>query len=362
MAQIKGSQLLDIVESLLMSSVIHTTKMKNIAVKLSAALFMSTFLTFGAFAADDAVMMSLKDGASAMQSGKFQDSIDIYTKALVASDLSDQNKGKLLAAKANTMLEQGWATRQDKPLKDAIDTFNMALEFQNPETTPLAWADSNTKLADVYRSLAFGMYNNDMAEEGEKLYNQAIASLTAALIVLDKETSPQEWGEAQRALGQVNANSDTSLAITGKTSSATRLTESIKAFNAALEIYTKEADPVSWAGLNFQLGDIYTTLHQRQGGTVWLEKSITSHKKVLEVLKKEDNPSVWAQVQYFLGNGLVELGAAGKDKDLLKEAIVASRLATESDYFKTIFPEFYDRNLSNIGIAEGLIKKYDEEN
>jgi tetratricopeptide (TPR) repeat protein len=201
-----------------------------------------------------------------------------------------------------------------------------------------------------------------MPEEGEDLYNQAIASLTAALTVLDKDTSPQKWGVAQRALGQVNANSDTYLAIAGKTSNATRLTQSIKAFNAALEIYTKEADPISWAGLNFQLGDIYTTLHQRQGGIVWLEKSIVSHKKVLEVLKREDNPSVWAQVQYFLGNGLVELGAAGRNKELLRESIVASLLATESDYFKTIFPEFYDQNLRNIGIAEGLIKKYDAEN
>lgn len=345
-----------------MSLVIHTTNMKHIAVKLSAALFMSTFLTFGAIAADSTVMTSLKDGASAVQLGKFQESIDIYTKALLMSDIGNEDKGKLLAGKANAMLELGWATRQDKPLKDAIETFKMALEFQSPDTTPLEWADSNTKLADVYRSLAFGMYNNNMPEEGEDLYNQAIASLTAALTVLDKDTSPQKWGVAQRALGQVNANSDTYLAIAGKTSNATRLTQSIKAFNAALEIYTQEADPISWAGLNFQLGDIYTTLHQRQGGIVWLEKSIVSHKKVLEVLKREDNPSVWAQVQYFLGNGLVELGAAGRNKELLRESIVASRLATESDYFKTIFPEFYDQNLRNIGIAEGLIKKYDAEN
>lgn len=341
---------------------INKSAIKIGAKKLLFSTVLSVALAGGAvttaFSADSPVMELAKNGEMALKAGEFIQSIDLYSQALATPDLSDEDKGKLLAAKAEALLELGWQTRQDKPLTDAIDTYNMALDLLSAEKSPVIWAKSHSKLGDVYRSLAYGMYNQNKVDEGAKLYNQAIASFAEALTVLNKEQTPQLWAEAQRALGQVNANSDTYLEISGKASNAARLTESINAFNAALEIYTKDVDPISWAGLQFQLGDIYTTLHQRQGGSVWLGKSIQSHRKVLEVLSEKDNPSVWAQVQYFLGNGLVELGAVNKDKDMLAEAIVASKLATESNYFENIFPEFYERNLNNIKVAESLILKY----
>ena len=81
----------------------------------------------------------------------------------------------------------------------------------------------------------------------------------------------------------------------------------------------------------------------------------------MEVLTEDINPSVWAQVHYFIGNALVELGAKNKDKDMLLDAIRISRIALQSNYFKQIFPEFHDRNLDNIQIAESLIKKHESE-
>lgn len=297
------------------------------------------------------------EGAAAFQAGQFSKSAEAYNTALALADISDLERGQYLAAKANALLELGWRTRQDVPLREAIDTFNKALEYQNAKDTPEDWGQTNSRLGDVYRSLAYGMYNNNMPEEGAKLYNQAIESFENALTVIKKGEHPSDWGQSQRALGQVYANSDTYLALSGKQSNATRLTKAISAFEAAMEIYTKEADPISWAGLQFQLGDVYATLHQRQSGQLWLSKSVDAHKKVLEVLKEADNPSVWAQVQYFIGNGLVQLGATQKDRQMLEDSIVASRLANESQYFKNIFPEFYERNLTNIKVAEGLLEK-----
>ena len=325
------------------------------------AVSLSALLTSAAFANDEAALKLVDDAFAALKQGQIEQSTKLFDDALEQDDLTDPVKGEVLSKKANALLEIAWATRQDKPLLEAIETYKTAIEILDAETSPMIWADSNSKLGDAYRSLAYGRYNQNKPEEGAQLYNDAIVAFKNALEVFNKEDNPAEWATAQRALGQVNANSDTYNAIEGKALNAARLTEAANAFKAAMEVFTQDADPVSWAGLQFQLGDIYSTLHQRQGGTLWLEKSVLAHKNVLEVLKEEDNPSVWAQVQYFIGNGLVELGAAVKNKEMLQDAITASKAATESDYFKNIFPEFYERNQINIQVAENLIKKYEAE-
>lgn len=325
------------------------------------AVSLSALLTSAAFANDEAALKLVDDAFAALKQGQIEQSTKLFDDALAQEGLTDPVKGEVLSKKANALLEIAWATRQDKPLLEAIETYKTAIEILEAETSPMIWADSNSKLGDAYRSLAYGRYNQNKPEEGAQLYNDAIVAFKNALEVFNKEDNPAEWATAQRALGQVNANSDTYNAIEGKALNAARLTEAANAFKAAMEVFTQDADPVSWAGLQFQLGDIYSTLHQRQGGTLWLEKSVLAHKNVLEVLKEEDNPSVWAQVQYFIGNGLVELGAAVKNKEMLQDAITASKAATESDYFKNIFPEFYERNQINIQVAENLIKKYEAE-
>lgn len=331
----------------------------NFKTPILAAVF-SALLSTSAMASDEAALKLADDAMAALKQGQIEQTTKLYDEALVQANLSTPVRGQILSAKANALLEIAWATRQDTPLLEAIDTFELAVKVLDAKTSPTVWAQSNSRLGEAYRSLAYGKYNQNKPEEGAKLYNNAIVAYTKAIEVLNQDDNPNEWATAQRALGQVYANSDTYLSISGNVSNATRLTEAEDAFQAAMNVYTKDADPVSWAGLQFQLGDIYTTLHQRQGGTFWLEKSIKSHKSVLEVITKDNNPNVWAQVQYFIGNGLVELGSTFKDKAMLKEAIVASESATQSDYFENIFPEFYERNQNNIKVAKSLITKLDE--
>lgn len=329
--------------------------------KISLITAVAALLSFSVLASDDTAQKISDDAMTALKGGQFEQSIELYDKALAESEISDVVKGKILSAKANALLELGWESRQEKPLNDAIATFEMALELLTKQNAPTEWARANARLGDVFRSLGYGMYNKNEQKTGAQLYAKSISAFQSALTVLNKEDNLEEWAIAQRALGQALTNSDTFLAIAGTPSNASSLSKAVSAFNAAAEFYTKEAAPSDWAGLQFQLGDIYTTLHQRQGG-VWLPKAVVAHKRVLEVLTEDINPSVWAQVHYFIGNSLAELGAKNKDSEMLVESIAASRTALESDYFKQIFPEFYERNLNNIQIAEALIKKYEAEN
>lgn len=328
--------------------------------KISLITAVAALLSSTAFASDDSAQKMAADAMAALKGGQFEQSVELYDKALAESEISDVVKGQVLSAKANALLELGWASRQEKPLNDAIATFDMALVLLTKENAPTEWARANARLGEVYRSLGYGMYNKDEQKTGAQLYAKSISAFQKALTVLNKDENLEEWAVAQRALGQALTNSDTFLEISGTPSNASSLSKAIAAFNAATEFYTKEAAPSDWAGLQFQLGDIYTTLHQRQGG-VWLPKAVVAHKRVLEVLTEDINPSVWAQVHYFIGNSLSELGALNKDSEMLLESIGASRTALESDYFKQIFPEFYERNLNNIQIAEALITKYESE-
>lgn len=325
--------------------------------KISLIAAVAGLLSSSAFASDDTAQKIAGDAMTALKGGQFEQSVELYDKALAESEISDVVEGTVLSGKANALLELGWETRQEKPLNDAITTFEMALELLTKQTAPIEWARANAKLGDVYRSLGYGMYNKNEPKTGARLYAKSISSFQSALTVLNREDNIEEWAVAQRALGQALTNSDTFLEIAGTPSNASNLSKAVSAFNAASEFYTKDAAPSDWAGLQFQLGDIYTTLHQRQGG-IWLPKAVVAHKRVLEVLTEDINPSVWAQVHYFIGNSLVELGAEDKNSEMLLESIAASRTALESDYFKQIFPEFYERNLNNIQVAESLIKKY----
>jgi tetratricopeptide (TPR) repeat protein len=329
--------------------------------KITAITALAALLSSSALASDETAQKIAADAMEALKEKQFEQSMELYDKALAESEISDVVRGQVLSAKANALLELGWASRQEKPLNDAIATFNMALKLLTKENASLDWARAHAKLGDVYRSLGYGMYNKNEQKTGAQLYAKSISAFQRALTVLNKEENLEEWAVAQRALGQALTNSDTFLEVSGKQTNASSLSKAIAAFTAATEYYTKESAPSDWAGLQFQLGDIYTTLHQRQGG-VWLPKAVDAHKRVLEVLTEDINPSVWAQVHYFIGNGLAELGAKNKDKQMLTESIAASRIALESDYFKQIFPEFYERNSNNIQVAEKLIKKYEAEN
>lgn len=329
--------------------------------KISFIAVVTALLSSSALASDNSAQKIAGDALSAVKGGQFEKSVELYDNALAETELSDAVKGQILSAKANALLELGWASRQEKPLNDAIATYGMVLELLTKENAPLDWARAKAKLGDVYRSLGYGMFNKNEQKTGAQLYAKSVSAFQDALTVLNKEENLEEWAVAQRALGQALTNSDTFLEVAGTPSNASSLSKAIIAFNAASEFYTKDTAPSDWAGLQFQLGEIYTTLHKRQGG-IWLPKAVDAHRLVLEVLTEDINPSAWAQVHYFIGNNLVELGTIDKDEAMLTESIRASRVALESNYFKQIFPEFYDRNLNNIQIAEALIKKYESEN
>ena len=254
-----------------MSSV---SSLRKFALITAVAAFMSSF----AFASDDSAQKIAGDAMAALKTGQYKQSVALDDNALAESEISDVVQGQILSAKANALLELGWASRQEKPLDDAIATFNKALELLTRERTPLEWARANAKLGDVYRSLGYGMYNKNEQKTGAQLYAKSISAFQNALTVLNREEHTQEWAVAQRALGQALTNSDTFLAIAGTPSNASSLSKSVAAFNAASQFYTKQTAPSDWAGLQFQLGDIYTTLHQRQGG-VWLPKAVAAHRR-----------------------------------------------------------------------------------
>ncbi|MCE5247389.1 hypothetical protein LLG88_10800, partial [bacterium] len=128
------------------------------------------------------------------------------------------------------------------------------------------------------------------------------------------------------------------------------------AFASALDVRTKEANPRKWAANHYNIGNSLVELAefaQASGvGTArMLAQAVASFRHALEVLTKDAEPVWWAQAQGRLGTalGMEALLAKGDDAaQLWSEAAVAARHALE------VWTE--DGNRQNWVAAQNLLR------
>jgi len=129
---------------------------------------------------------------------------------------------------------------------------------------------------------------------------------------------------------------------------AQNLEESIACYKRALGVYTKEAFPEDWAGIQNNLGIAY--VNRRSGDMAQnLEKAIACCKFALEVYTKESFPQKWATVQNNLG-GAYWNRISGDSAQNREEAIVCCRRALEV-HTREAFPEQWAMTQINLGNA-----------
>ena len=93
--------------------------------------------------------------------------------------------------------------------------------------------------------------------------------------------------------------------------SAQYLEQSVAAYRAALEVYTREQLPQIWATTQNNLGIVLEDLGTRSSGdqsAQYLQQSVTAYRAALEVRTREQLPQDWATTQNNLGIVLKELG------------------------------------------------------
>ena len=163
----------------------------------------------------------------------------------------------------------------------AVACFREALEVCSPKQDVLLWATLHSDLA-----LACLRGTSDEAAE------EAIQHLKCALRVLDRESSSFFWAHAQHRLGlayryrSIGDNSD-------------NLRTAISHFELALNVFSLEEDPETWAETIVELGQTVGKLSDVSDGDrdQQLDKGIRLLKMSQRVFTKLEVPREWASIE-----------------------------------------------------------------
>lgn len=151
---------------------------------------------------------------------------------------------------------------------------------------------------------------------------KAVQIYQDALKEFSRERDPLVWAGIQDDLGTV-------LRIVGeKEHDTSTLQQAVAAFNEALSERTHERVPMQWAATQNNLALTLVNLGiQKQ--TVRLEEAMTAFQAALTEWTRERVPLDWARIQEDLGRLLTRLGDQSKDTARWEQAVAAFRAALE---------------------------------
>lgn len=186
-----------------------------------------------------------------------------------------------------------------QPLHDAIALYERALEIA---PTALLRARVQARLATALQALP---------EEGVAALERALASLQAALPVLQADGLSQEAAEAELNQGLVLQ----ALAGAGRA----RIQDAINAYLRALRVFTREAYPQEFAILHNNLAIAYLAIPASDERARLREGlAVQSFEEVLKVITLVDHPSEYAMIQNNLGNALQSAATSHVLENLLR--------------------------------------------
>ena len=200
--------------------------------------------------------------------------------------------------------------------------------------------DKSRRTADIF--IIFGVRISEFPLGNRALNLElSIAAYEAALQVRTRDTFPQDWAGTQNNLGNAYL-----YRIRGDR--ADNLERAIAAYEAALQVYTRDAFPQQWAGTQNNLGE---ALRQRIRGDRAdnLERAIAAYEAALQVSTRDAFPQQWAQIHNNLGEALRQ-SIRGDRADNLERAIAAYEAALQV-YTRDAFPQDWAMTQNNLGEA-----------
>ncbi|MDR4495743.1 MAG: tetratricopeptide repeat protein [Nitrospirales bacterium] len=142
-----------------------------------------------------------------------------------------------------------------------------------------------------------------------RLLTEAVAAYQAALEIFTRDSFPQDWARTQMNLGLALATQGTR---TSGADSLRLLTEAVAAYQAALEIFTRDSFPQDWARTQMNLGLALATQGTRTSGADSLRlltEAIAAYQETLEIFQREAFPIYWdlarsnmVEVRFLLGD------------------------------------------------------------
>jgi tetratricopeptide (TPR) repeat protein len=194
--------------------------------------------------------------------------------------------------------------------------------------------------------LSYAQVKQTIGEQAGSLADlqEAINAYDAALAVWNPTQAPLSWAGVQNDLG-------TALARLGVyTAGSDPYEKAITAYREASKIYAREKMPVEWATVQNNLGRALTRVAEREKGTAHLTEAISTFRNALKEITRGRAPALWATLQNSLAAALVRLGEREDNIVLLNEAIAAFRSALE-ERRRELVPLLWARVQNNLGVA-----------
>ncbi len=210
-----------------------------------------------------------------------------FNQALLAieeENISDIEKVDLLIQIATGLQQKPKSPQQ---LFNAVTLYDKALEIC-PENEILLIARTHARKGTALQSIP--------GDSTEYLF-KAQAEFETALAVLNQSGTAEEAAEAEMNLGLVLQS------LAGM--NAVPITESIKAYQRSLKVFTRSAYPTEYAILHNNLATVYLSIPMSDERAKMREAmAVQSFQEALKVITLIDQPSEYAMLQNNLGNAL----------------------------------------------------------
>lgn len=200
-----------------------------------------------------------------------------------------------------------------------------------------------TVYADTLRALTTGDHEANLA--------RAIASYEAALQLYTEEEFPESWAATQNSLGNAYLNRPT-----GDRTANVR--QAIACYEAALRVRDETTFPEEWAATQNNLGNAYSELPTGDRAAN-LERAIACYEAALRVYTEDAFPVDWAGTRTNLG--VAYLGLPTGDRGANLQRAIAHQEAALRVFTEAAFPSEWARTQTNLGVAYSDLPAGDRE-
>ena len=204
--------------------------------------------------------------------------------------------------------------------------------------------------ASLHLALGNALQTLGERKSGPDSLERAVTAYEAALQVYTRERVPLQWAATQNNLG-------TALAVLGERESGPdRLEQAVAAYKAALQERTRARVPLDWAMTQNNLGAALLALGERENDPARLEQAVVAYEAALQELTRERVPPQWATTQNNLGAALLALGERENDPARLEQAVVAYEAALQV-FIRKHMPHYWATTRKALDDALALLRE-----
>jgi tetratricopeptide (TPR) repeat protein len=232
----------------------------------------------------------------------------------------------------NALQNQGTRTSGEagvRLLAEAVEAYRQALTMRTREQLPQDWATTQNNLGNALQNQG----NRTSGEAGVRLLAEAVEAYRQALVVRTREQLPIQWAATQNNLGSALQHQGIRM---GDEAGIRLLLDAVETYRQALTVRTRDQLPQDWAATQNNLGaalqELGTRADDDTAGADLLSQAVAAYRKALQVYTREHLPQSWAMTQNNLGNALKAQGIrmdGDEGVKLLTEAEAVYRKALE---------------------------------